>query len=94
MQFMVLTERDTTNFTEADFAEVIPAETEAVRSLYADGLIRQIWLRGDTRGACFLMEADSLEAARSTVAELPIARKNMSSFTIVPLNPYGGFGPR
>lgn len=94
MQFMVLTERDTATFTEADFAEVVPAETEAVRTLYSQGVVRQIWLRGDTRGACFLMEAASLREAEEIVGGLPIARKNMSSFTIVPLGPYGGFGPR
>lgn len=94
MQFMVITERYTDRFTEEDFAEVIPEETEAVRRLYADGAVRQIWLRQDTRGACFLMEAASLDEAQDIVADLPIARREMSGFQIIPLGPYGGFGPR
>lgn len=91
---MVLTERYQGQFSDDDFAAVIPAETEVVRRMYAGGALRQIWLRGDTRGACFLLEADSLEAAQATVDSLPLAQRKMSDFTIIPLAPYGGFGPR
>ena len=78
----------------ADFDAVIPQETATVRRMYADGAVRQIWLRGDTRGACFILEAESLPAAEAAVATLPLAQRDMSSFQIVPLHPYGGFGPR
>ncbi|GAA2105016.1 muconolactone Delta-isomerase family protein [Streptomyces albiaxialis] len=91
---MVMTERFTQQFTEDEFAEVLPQETEAVREMYADGAVRQIWLRGDTRGACFLLEADSLAEAEAAVSRLPLARREMSEFRVIPLQPYGGFGPR
>ncbi|MEC3919154.1 hypothetical protein [Nocardia sp. CDC160] len=80
-------------FSEDDFAQVIPEETQAVRELYIEGIVRAIWLRGDTRGACFFLEAESLAAAESIVAKFPLAQKRMSEFRIIPLQPYGGFGP-
>jgi muconolactone delta-isomerase len=94
MQFLVLTERYLDQFSEADFAAVIPAETETVRGLYTDGVVRQIWLRGDTRGACVLIEAASQADAESIVSTFPLAQRKMSEFRIIPLQPYGGFGPR
>lgn len=93
MQFLVMTQRYTDRFAEAEFAAVIPEETEAVRRLYADGVVRQIWLRDDVRGAALIVEANSLEAARAVVDALPLAQRAMSSFTVIALKPYGGFGP-
>lgn len=94
MQFMVLSSRNTGQYEEADFEAVIPAETQRVRQLYADEVVRQIWLRGDRPGACFVVEAADEDAARSTVDALPMAQSGLSEFTIIPLRPYRGFGPR
>ncbi|MDV2477608.1 hypothetical protein F8M49_23490 [Rhodococcus zopfii] len=91
MQYLVISQRDARNFTDEDFGAVIPAETEIVRKLYGNGIIRQIWLRGDVRGACFLLEAESFEEAEATVNGLPISQRGMSEFQIIPLRPYGGF---
>ena len=91
MQYLVISQRDERNFTNEDFEAVIPAETEVVRKLYGDSIIRQIWLRGDVRGACFLLEAESFEEAEAVVTGLPISQRRMSEFQIIPLQPYGGF---
>ncbi|QNK80506.1 hypothetical protein H7F38_20405 [Nakamurella sp. PAMC28650] len=93
MQFMVLSRRRTESFSAEDFEKIIPSETARVRQLYADGVVRQIWLRGDTAGACFVVEAVDPAAAQLTVDELPMARSGLSEFTIIPLTPYRGFGP-
>ncbi|MBO8186476.1 muconolactone Delta-isomerase family protein [Streptomyces spirodelae] len=94
MQFMVMTQRYSDQYSEEEFASVLPEETETVRKLYAEGVVRQIWLRADGPGACFLLEAASLEEAQAAVDALPLAREQMSEFRIIPLRPYGGFGPR
>ncbi|OEV02182.1 MULTISPECIES: muconolactone Delta-isomerase family protein [Streptomyces] len=93
MQFLVMTRRYSDRYSEEEFAAVLPEETAAVRKLYADGVLRQIWLRGDGPGACFLLEAGSPQEAQAAVDTLPLARKEMSEFRVVPLRPYGGFGP-
>jgi hypothetical protein len=93
MQFMVLSRRRTEQFTDADFEQVIPTETDRVRTLYIDGVVRQIWLRGDLPGACFTVEAPDLDTAHATIETLPMAVSGLSEFTIIPLNPYRGFGP-
>ncbi|PZS11578.1 MAG: hypothetical protein DLM55_01225 [Acidimicrobiales bacterium] len=94
MQFMVMSRRRTEQFGDADFERVIPDETDRIRQLYADGVVRQIWLRDDLLGACFVIEASTVEDARSIVDALPMARLGLSEFTVLPLRPYRGFGPR
>lgn len=43
--------------------------------------------------AALVVEATSLQAAETAVDALPLAQRAMSRFTIIPLKPYGGFGP-
>ncbi|MCP2166480.1 muconolactone Delta-isomerase family protein [Goodfellowiella coeruleoviolacea] len=90
---MVITHRYSDRFTDEDYAAVLPEETDTVRQLFATGAVRQIWSRGDIKGACFLVEADSPADAEAVVATLPLAQKKMSNFQIIPLHPYVGFGP-
>ncbi|MFE5790423.1 hypothetical protein [Rhodococcus erythropolis] len=91
MQYLVILQRDERNVTDEDFEAAIPAETEVVRKLYEESIIRQIWLRGDVRGACFLLEVESFEEAEVVVNGLPITQRGMSEFQIIPLHPFGGF---
>lgn len=93
MQFMVLSRRLTEQFSGADFEKMIPAETDRVRALYAESVVRQIWLRADLAGACFLIEAPNLDAAQGIVQTLPMAASGLSEFTVIPLTPYRGFTP-
>ncbi len=91
---MVLSRRRTEQFDEPEFERAIPAESEKVRTLYAAGIVRQAWLRGDVGGACFIVEAEDEADARGVVRGLPMAAAGLSEFTVIPLLPYRGFGPR
>ncbi|AZI65859.1 hypothetical protein EHW12_32785 (plasmid) [Rhodococcus sp. NJ-530] len=91
MQFMVLSRRLTERFSDLEFDELIPAETDRVQALYADAVVRQIWLRADLPGACFLIEAPDPDAAQEIVQTLPMASSKLSEFTVIPLTPYRGF---
>ncbi len=93
MQFLVMSRRRVEQYSDEDFSAVLPKETEAVRALYADGIVRQIWLRGDVAGAAFLVEAEDAVTAQATVDALPMASSGLSEFTLIPLSPYRGFGP-
>ena len=91
MQFMVTSRRRTETYADSEFEAVIPTETSRVRELYGAGVVRQIWLRDDVPGACFIVEAASLDDARRTVDDLPMARTGLSEFSVVGLRPYRGF---
>jgi len=94
MQFLSLSRRRTDAFPPEAFTPELGArETARVKDLYATGLLRQIWKRGDMGGAAILWEAASEAEARAALASLPIAQAGMLEIVaFVPLEPYPGFG--
>lgn len=95
MQFLILNERNTDDFEEADFtAERVGPEVDRVREFYGDEFLRQIWHRGDVPGGVLLVEAESEGAARAQLATLPLVAADMVRVaSVIPLKPFGGFGP-
>jgi hypothetical protein len=70
-------------------------EAEMVRGFYMDGLVRQIWLRGDGQGACMIVEGPSPDEVAAKLNALPeVGAGFLQPPTIVPLEPYWGFAPR
>ena len=95
MQFAVLTRRKTDQFTDAQFAPILDAEAEHVRESYAEGFIRQIWMRGDTPGAFMMVEAGDESEVRENLATLPLHKAGMLEIiAVVPLKPYRAFCPK
>ena len=95
MQFFALLTRNTTKFSDADFAPLLPGEAEQRRTLYAEGAVRQVWNRGDVPGSGMMFEASDDAEVRGHLATLPLIKAGMMEITaIVPLNPYPGFGPK
>ncbi|HEX3469033.1 MAG TPA: hypothetical protein VHT05_13225 [Candidatus Elarobacter sp.] len=95
-QFLALLKRDYDRFGEAAFTpELMEAEAQRARQLYADGVNRMMWSRGDHPGAIVVMEGESIEAVRANIETLPLRKTEMLVVeAIIPLAPYRGFGPR
>ena len=95
MQFLTLSRRRTDAFpAEAFTPELVRQEAQRVKEMYATGLLRQIWKRGDTPGAAIVWEAGSEAEVRAAVESLPIYEAGMLELSaILPLEPYAGFGP-
>ena len=95
MQFLSLSRRRTDAFPpEAFTPELLARETHRVKELYASGILRQLWMRGDTPGASILWEAASEAEVRAALDSLPIFQAGMLEIVaLVPLQPYPGFGP-
>ena len=96
MQYLTLSRRRTDAFPpEAFTPELVAQEGYRVKELYASGLLRQVWKRGDTPGAVILWEAADEAEVRDAVASLPIFKAGMLELVaLVPLEPYAGFGRR
>ncbi len=95
MQFLSLSRRRTDAFPPEAFTKELAArETMRVKELYASGLLRQLWKRGDIPGAAILWEAASEAEIRAALDSLPLFQAGMLEIVaIVPLEPYPGFGP-
>jgi muconolactone delta-isomerase len=96
VQFLSVSRRRTDAFPpEAWTPELVAAEGERVRELYAAGLVRTIWRRKDMPGAAMILEAASEDEARDALESLPLARKGMLEIVVfTALEPYPAFGPR
>ena len=95
MQFLSISRRRTDAFpAEAFTTELVAAEGQRVKELYASGILRQIWRRGDTPGATIVWEAASEAEVRDALSTLPIFKAGMLEISaLIPLEPYAGFGP-
>jgi muconolactone delta-isomerase len=95
MQFLSFSRRLTDKFPpEAFTPELMAAETARVRELYAQGLLRQIWKRGDMPGAGILWEAATRADVEAAIESLPIYRAGLLEIVaLIPLEPYPGFCP-
>jgi muconolactone delta-isomerase len=93
MQFVSLSRRRVDAFPpEAFTPELAKGESARVRELYAAGILRQVWKRGDVPGACILWEAGSEQEVRDAIASLPIFAAGMLEIvSLIPLEPYPGF---
>ena len=96
MQFLVLTRRKMDLFpAEAWTPELLANESQRVRELYAEGIVRSIWRRKETPGAAILFEAATEDEVRAAVSSLPLAKLGMLEIVaLTGLEPYPGFGPR
>ena len=96
MQFFSVSRRRIESFPpEAWTPELLAAEGERVRELYAAGTVRSIWRRKDMPGAVVLLEAANEDEARAAVASLPLAKLGMLEIVVLTaLEPYPAFGPR
>lgn len=95
MQILAIVRRRTETYSDEQFAPVLEPEAQAVRTLYAQGIVRGVWSREDALGAVLLLEADSLDRAREIVAGFPLVEKDMAEVQmLIPMKGYRGFGPR
>jgi muconolactone delta-isomerase len=96
MQFLSVSRRRLDVFpAETWTPDLLDAEAQRVREMYAAGSLRAIWRRGDMPGAVMLLEAADLAGAQALVESLPLAKLGMLEFVVVTgLEPYPGFGPR
>lgn len=95
MQILVLVRRRTERFSDAEFEPLLEPEAQAVRALYAQGVLRSVWSREDALGAVLLIEADSVDRMPEILSTLPLVQRDMAEVEkVVPMKGYRGFGPR
>ena len=64
-------------------------EIRAVWDLYAQGIVREYYVRAAEPGRVVLMlECTSVEEARDALATLPFARLHLIDFDVIPLAPF------
>jgi hypothetical protein len=64
----------------------MPSEVHSTLKLYLDGKVEQFWFR-DKAGPIFLMDVESVEQARATLAALPLVASGLMTYELLPVMP-------
>lgn len=71
-----------------DLRAYVVEENKVVWELYKTDAIREMYLRGDGRGAIFVLESASEAAAKEAFSQLPMIRDRLLRAEFIPLNPF------
>ncbi len=52
------------------------------------GIIQAYWSRGDRAGTVLMLEVDSLESVKKVLKSMPLVKKGIVTYNLVPLEPY------
>lgn len=63
-------------------------ENKVVWELYKADVIREMYFRGDGRGAVFVLESASVDAAKEAFSQLPMVRDGLLTAEFIALNPF------
>jgi muconolactone delta-isomerase len=93
MQFLTVSRRRTDEFPpEAFTPELIAGEARRVKELYAKGVVRQVWKRGDAGGAAILWEVGGASELDEYTSSLLLYRAGLLEIVIrIPLEPFPAF---
>jgi hypothetical protein len=72
--------------------QVMPNEVPATLKLYLDGKIEQFWYRQDAPGVVFLMNVESVAAAKATVEALPLVTGGYATYDFMQVGPLAPLG--
>ena len=89
MQYLVLTS-DNGAIDWNSHTALLKEEATHVWGLYKKGKLRTIWFN-ELKDAVFIVEADTIEEAKSIVEEFPLVKNKLILFTVHALLPYTGF---
>ena len=67
-------------------------EVSATLRLYLDGVIEQMWFKQDAPGVVFLVNAESVEAAKTHLHGLPLGQAGLMDFDFIPVGPLAPLG--
>ena len=71
--------------------EIMPKEVPHTLQMYLDGKIEQFWFRKET-GPIFLMNAESVEEAKSAVDHMPLVVAGYATYQLWPVGPLAPLG--
>ena len=76
----------TTTLTPDKLQQFMPTEVPATLQHYLDGTVEQFWFR-EKLGPIFLMNVESVEEAKASLAELPLVANGLMTYDVFPVGP-------
>src|SRR5664279_2527363 len=83
-------EKEVPGTTAAAFQSHVRAEAARIWELQQSGLLREIYFRQDRSDAVLMIECADVAEAHRILGSLPLVRKGLITFEVIPLMPYPG----
>jgi hypothetical protein len=74
-------------FSDEDRARIMPQEVPHTLKLYLESHIEQFWFRQDKPGPIFLLNVESIDAAKAIIEQMPIVAEGFASYDYIPVGP-------
>jgi hypothetical protein len=87
--FAIATPKPT--LTPEKLQQFMPAEVPATLQHYLDGTVEQFWFR-EKLGPIFLMNVESVEEAKASLATLPLVANDLMTYEVFPVSPLKPLG--
>lgn len=87
MRVICVAKRDP-NAPAESFAELADAESQTAMRFAVDDFVREIYSIADGSGAVIIVEAESAEAAKTKLSELPFVKAGLLTIDYVPVKAY------
>ncbi len=90
MKFLVLM-HPTPGANMTAMSAVLPAEVRHAWEMYKSGTARELYMRGDGKGAVLMLECADAAEAEHKCAELPLVKGGFARLDIIALAPFAPF---
>lgn len=84
-------EKEILNYSGSDYSNILADEAKTVWDLQKQNIIREIYFRADVKCAVIVLECDNVEHADEILNNLPLVKKGIIEFDIIPLMAYNGY---
>ena len=88
---IIAIEKNTGVILPDNFELHLKSEAKKVWELYQKSEIREFYFSSDSNNAVLILECESIEKAKQILSELPLVKKRLIYFELIPLIPYNGF---
>lgn len=88
---IIAIQKEKPGLDKRDFVPHLRDEARQGWELYKEGIIREMYFRDDKPEAVLILECKDVNEAREKLASLPLVKKGMISFELIPLRPYHGY---
>jgi muconolactone delta-isomerase len=85
-------EKDLPGVSDSSFTdEILKEEAARAWQLHQSSVIRELYFRADREAAVLILECSSVDEARSVLSTLPLVKRKLIDFDVIPLAAYPGF---
>lgn len=88
---IIAIQKEEEGLTKRDFVPHLRDEARKGWQLYKEGVIREMYFRENRPEAVLILECKDVKEAEEKLATLPLVKKGLISFELIPLRPYHGY---